>query len=160
MWGGSKGSIKKGARYPSSPHHLSTSSQLAPSPDSAGLWKNRWRGRSVEREGGEKAPVLLPSPQDPHHRPLVRESSPAVSDSFLVAAPPEGVGDGDTGRDRAPPSPGQPSGHRQASASRPQVCLLGGCAALSWGKHQGGRDSTTDGRRGWCRCEKRGPGGR
>ena len=34
-------------------------------PDSAGL-RDQWRGRRVEREGGEKAPGLPPSPQDPH----------------------------------------------------------------------------------------------
>lgn len=55
---------------------------------------------------GTRASTLSAGPPP---RPLVRESRPAVSDSFLVAAPPEGVGDGDTGRARARPSPGRPA---------------------------------------------------
>lgn len=63
-----------------------------------------WKGRGRE---GIRASTLSAGPPP---RPLVWESRPAVSDSFLVAAPPEGVEDGDTGRDRARPSPGRPSG--------------------------------------------------
>lgn len=89
----------------------------------------RKKGGKERGRKGTRASTLSAGPPP---RPLVRESSPAVSDSFPVTAPPEGVGDGDTRRDRALPSPGQRSGHRQAAASRLQVCLLGGCAALSW----------------------------
>lgn len=142
-WGSGVGHTK-GARYPFNP----LPNYPTPPPRLCGT-EGPVERKKGGKGGGRKGTRASTLSAGPPPRPLVRESSPAVSDSFPVAAPPEGVGDGDTGRDRALPSPGQPSGHRQAAASRPQVCFLGGCAALSWGKHQGGQDSQRRAGREW-----------
>lgn len=60
-WGSGMGCIQREQGI--LPTH-NTSSQLPP-PHSAGL-RDQWRGRRVERKGGEKAPGRPPSPQDPH----------------------------------------------------------------------------------------------
>ena len=55
----------------------------------------RRKGGKAKERNGSRAPTLSAGPPP---WPLVRESRPAVSDSLVLAAPPEGVGDRSFGR--------------------------------------------------------------
>lgn len=104
-------------------------------------------GGRVERRRRAMAPGLPLSPARLPLRPLFGESRPAVSDSSVLAAPPDGVGDrgtGETGGDLALLSPGgKGRGVRVPSAGVPtplRPTTAGPQAGGKQGDRAGGRE--------------------